>query len=214
MTSIRAILMTGACAVLAAAGMAGLPAGAADPLALAQVQARVAQVPVLRGEFTQEKQVAGFKNPLRSHGRFLLARDKGVVWTTLAPFPSEIVLTHDRILSRQRDGSRRVEVDGHQQPGLRGVNAMMFALMSGDMKALTSTFEVKAEPAAAEEWRMTLAPRSRQLAQAFTTVRLSGDRYVREVELREATGDVTRLRFGGMSETPAALSRDEAARFE
>lgn len=197
--------------VLAVAGVVVLPAAAADPLA--QVRAQVAQVPVLRGEFAQEKQVAGFKNPLRSNGRFLLARDKGVLWTTTAPFPSEIVITQDRILSRQRDGSRRVEVDGKQQPGLRSVNAMMFALMSGDMKALTSTFDVKEEPAAGG-WKMTLVPRSRQLAQAFTSVRLSGDRYVRDVELREANGDLTRLRFSGMSEAPATLSRDEAARFE
>ena len=196
--------------VLVAAGAVPM-AIAADPLL--QVRDQVAQVPVLRGDFAQEKQVAGFRNPLRSSGRFLLARDKGVVWTTTAPFPSELVITRDRILSRQRDGSRRVEVDGKQQPGLRSVNAMMFALMSGDMKALTSTFDVKSEPATTG-WAMTLVPRSRQLAQAFTSVRLSGDRYVREVELREANGDLTRLRFSGMSEAPATLSRDEAARLE
>jgi outer membrane lipoprotein-sorting protein len=196
---------------LAAAGVVVPSALAADPLA--QVRAQVAQVPLLRGDFAQEKQVAGFRNPLRSSGRFLLARDKGVVWTTTAPFPSEIVITQDRILSRQRDGSRRVEVDGKQQPGMRSVNAMMFALMSGDIKALTSTFEVKETPSG-QGWKMTLVPRSRQLAQAFTSVSLSGDRYVREVELREANGDLTRLRFSGMSEAPATLSRDEAARFE
>ncbi|HEV7270508.1 outer membrane lipoprotein carrier protein LolA [Pseudoxanthomonas sp.] len=196
--------------VLVAAGAVPM-AIAADPLL--QVRDQVAQVPVLRGDFAQEKQVAGFRNPLRSSGRFLLARDKGVVWTTTAPFPSELVITRDRILSRQRDGSRRVEVDGKQQPGLRSVNAMMFALMSGDMKALTSAFDVKSEPATTG-WAMTLVPRSRQLAQAFTSVRLSGDRYVREVELREANGDLTRLRFSGMSEAPATLSRDEAARLE
>jgi hypothetical protein len=61
---------------------------------------------------------------------------------------------------------------------------------------------------------MTLSPRSRQLAQAFTSVRLAGDRYVREVELREANGDVTRLHFKAMSEAPATLTRDEAARFD
>lgn len=210
MKTIRGFLSAFLLAV--AAGGSILPVAAADPLA--QVQGQVAQVPLLRGEFAQEKQVAGFRNPLRSSGRFLLARGKGVVWTTVAPFSSEIVITQDRILSRQRDGGRRVEVDAHQQPGLRSVNAMMFALMSGDMKALTSTFDVKAEPAAGKGWRMTLAPRSRQLAQAFTSVRLSGDRYVREVELREANGDVTHLRFSAMSETPATLSRDEAARFE
>ena len=53
-----------------------------------------------------------------------------------------------------------------------------------------------------------------QLAQAFTSVRLAGDRYVRDVELREANGDVTRLHFEAMTETPATLTRDEAARFD
>ncbi len=208
MNKIRGLVSAFALALMA--GGIVNPASA-DPLA--EVRSQVAQVPLLRGEFSQEKQVAGFRNPLRSNGRFLLVRDKGVVWSTTAPFPSETVITQDRILSRQRDGSRRVEVDGRQQPGLRSVNAMMFALMSGDMKALTSTFEVKAEPVA-RGWKMTLVPRSRQVAQAFTSVRLSGDRYVREVELREANGDLTRLRFSGMSESPATLSRDEAARFE
>lgn len=208
MNKIRSLVSAFALALMA--GGIVNPASA-DPLA--EVRSQVAQVPLLRGEFSQEKQVAGFRNPLRSNGRFLLVRDKGVVWSTTAPFPSDIVITQDRILSRQRDGSRRVEVDGRQQPGLRSVNAMMFALMSGDMKALTSTFEVKPEPVA-RGWKMTLVPRSRQVAQAFTSVRLSGDRYVREVELREANGDLTRLRFSGMSESPATLSRDEAARFE
>lgn len=208
MNKIRGLVSAFALALMA--GGVVNPASA-DPLA--EVRSQVAQVPLLRGEFSQEKQVAGFRNPLRSNGRFLLVRDKGVVWSTTAPFPSETVITQDRILSRQRDGSRRVEVDGRQQPALRSVNAMMFALMSGDMKALTSTFEVKAEPVA-RGWKMTLVPRSRQVAQAFTSVRLSGDRYVREVELREANGDLTRLRFSGMSESPATLSRDEAARFE
>ena len=207
----RRVLLPALLLVLASAPAVGTFA-APDPLA--QVRTQVAQVPLLRGHFSQEKRVAGFRNPLRSNGRFLLAREKGVVWTTVAPFPSEIVITRDRIVSRQRDGSSRVEVDGRQQPGLRTVNAMMFALMSGDMKALTTTFDVKSEPADGKGWRMTLSPRSRQLAQAFTSVRLAGDRYVREVELREANGDVTRLRFDDMSESPATLTRDEAIRFD
>ena len=51
------------------------PARAADGLAV--VQQRVAQVEVLRGQFEQEKRITGFKNPLRSQGRFVVARQKG-----------------------------------------------------------------------------------------------------------------------------------------
>ncbi len=190
-----------------------LPARA-DDAGLAMVGQRVAQVAVLRGEFSQEKQVQGFKNPLRSQGRFLLAREKGVVWSTLKPFPSEVVLTRDRILSRQRDGSTRIEMDARQQPALRSVNAMMFALMSGDVKALSSRFDAKAQALPDNGWKLVLTPRPGPLTQAFASITLEGDRYVRRVTIVEGTGDVTRLQFSALSETPARLDADEARRFD
>ena len=178
------------------------------------VKQRVAKVDVLRGEFTQEKQVAGFKNPLRSQGRFVLAQDHGVIWTTLKPFPSEVVVTRDRILSRQSDGSSRVELDGRQQPAMRSVNAIMFALMSGDAQALSARFTVKVEARPNNGWSMQLSPRSAMLGKVFTGLKLQGDRYVRDVEITEANQDVTRIHFTGMSETPAALSAEEGGKFE
>ena len=178
------------------------------------VKQRVAKVDVLRGEFTQEKQVAGFKNPLRSQGRFVLAQDHGVIWTTLKPFPSEVVVTRDRILSRQSDGSSRVELDGRQQPAMRSVNAIMFALMSGDAQALSAQFTVKVEVLPGNAWKMQLTPRSAMLGKVFAQLTLSGDRYVREVQINEANQDVTRIHFTGMSDTPATLSTDEGRRFE
>jgi len=188
------------------------PALAGD--ALSAVQQRVAQVTVLRGEFTQEKRIEGFKNPLRSQGRFLLARDKGVVWTTLKPFPSEVVLTRDRILSRQRDGSTRVELDARQQPALRAVNEMMFALMSGDVKALTGRFDAQPQLLPDNGWKLVLKPRPGAVAQAFVSITLEGDRYVRRVGIDERNGDRTQLQFSGMTETPARLTADEAHRFD
>lgn len=192
-------------------------AGAAPAWAANDVEAvkqRVAKVAVLRGDFTQEKQVAGFKNPLRSQGRFVLAQDHGVIWTTLKPFPSEVVVTRDRILSRQSDGSSRVELDGRQQPAMRSVNAIMFALMSGDAQALSAQFTVKVEVLPGNAWRMQLTPRSAMLGKVFAQLTLSGDRYVREVQINEANQDVTRIHFAGMSDTPATLSADEGGRFE
>lgn len=193
--------------------LAALPwARAADDLAL--VRQRVAQLPVLRGDFEQEKRISGFKNPLRSQGSFLLARDQGVVWSTAKPFASEVVLTRDRILSRQRDGSRRTEMDARQQPALRSVNLMMFALMSGDVEALSSRFDIGVQAQAGDGWRMTLRPKPGAPARSFESIVLSGDRYVRQVEMTEANGDLTRLTFLNFRESPARLSADEAKRFD
>ncbi|MEG0186686.1 MAG: outer membrane lipoprotein carrier protein LolA [Stenotrophomonas sp.] len=185
---------------------------AAEPAVDAITQA-VARPEVLRGQFTQEKQVSGFKNPLRSQGQFVVARKHGVIWSTLKPFPSEVVVTADRILSRQRDGSTRVELDARQQPAMRSVNAIMFALMSGDVQALSSQFNVAATREG-QGWKLRLTPKSAMLAKAFQSLTLQGDRYVRQVEIIEANQDRTQISFSALSEAPAALSTDEARRFE
>jgi len=185
---------------------------AADAAVDAITQA-VARPDVLRGQFTQEKQVSGFKNPLRSQGQFVVARKQGVIWSTLKPFPSEVVVTADRILSRQRDGSTRVELDARQQPAMRSVNAIMFALMSGDVQALSSQFNVEATREG-QGWRLKLTPKSAMLAKAFQSLTLQGDRYVRQVEIIEANQDRTRIQFTALSEAPATLNADEARRFE
>lgn len=201
------------CALLCALLLAG--AGSARPAdpAVTAVTAGLARPEVLRGQFSQEKQVSGFRNPLRSQGRFVVARRHGVIWTTVKPFPSELVVTADRILSRQRDGSTRVELDARQQPALRSVNAVMFALMSGDVQALSSQFNVEATRQA-QGWQLRLTPKSAMLAKAFRSLSLHGDRYVRGVEIVEANDDRTRIQFSDMSETPAKLDAAEARRFD
>ena len=203
----------GATAVAAAASTQATTA-AKPATALAEVQRRIAQVPVLRGEFTQEKRLQGFRNPLKSQGRFLIARERGVLWSTLKPFPSDVVLTRDRILTRQADGRSRVEVDARQQPALRSVNAMMFALMSGDVQALTARFNLQPTLLAHGGWRLVLTPKPGAMAQAFQRVTLEGDRYVRSVDIEEPSGDRTQLRFTGMVDLPARLTADEARRFD
>ncbi len=199
---------------MAMTGVSAAPQAGAGDRTLAAVEARIGKVQLLRGRFEQEKQVQGFRNPLRSQGRFVLARDRGVLWTTEKPFPSEVVLTGQRILSRQPDGSMRIELDGRQQPALAAANAMMLALVGGDVGALSTHFRIRAEALAGDRWRMTLVPRGAALARAFTSIALSGDRHVREVEIIEAGGDRTRLRFSELAETPARLSPAEAARFD
>lgn len=206
----NALLRTLVVLVLLVVAAPVLAAPAAD---VDLVKQRVAKVGVLRGEFSQEKQVAGFKNPLRSQGRFVLAQDHGVVWTTLKPFPSEVVVTADRILSRQRDGSTRVELDARQQPAMRSVNAIMFALMSGDVQVLSSQFNVQASREG-QGWRLKLTPKSTMLAKAFESLTLQGDRYVRQVEIVEANKDRTQIQFSALTEAPASLSADEARRFD
>ncbi len=195
-------------------GAVSVAATAAPDEALVKLQQRVSQVSVLRGEFAQKKQLQGFRNPLRSQGEFVVARGRGVIWSTLRPFPSTLVLTGERVLSQQADGSSRVELDARQQPALRAVNTMLMALVSGDAQALSERFELTAELLEGERWQLHMVPRTTALAKAFRQIRLEGDRHVRRVTIEEASGDRTILDFSAIRETPEVLSDDEARRLD
>jgi len=189
------------------------PAGEAATAGAEGVRARLARPAVLRGHFEQEKQLQGFRNPLRSRGDFLLLRERGVAWDTTAPFASSTVLGRDRLVSTLPDGSRRVLIDASASPALAAVNSLLLALVAGDVEALAPQFAMSETLRADGGWTLRLQPRDAALQRVFAGIELDGDTYVREVRIAETGGDRSTIRFLDLAETPAA-SADEAARFD
>ncbi|MBB5206774.1 outer membrane lipoprotein carrier protein LolA [Chiayiivirga flava] len=200
--------------LLAAGAALLLACGAHAQDRLDAIRERLAQQTLLRGEFSQEKRLAGFRNPLRSSGRFVLARKRGIVWDTLQPFASSMVVTADRIRSRLPDGSARVEVDVAQQPALGAVNATLFALFAGELAVLSERFDIEPAVVDGARWTLGLTPKAGGLAEVFVRVDLEGDAYVREVRIEERGGDITRIAFDALRTTPAELSEAEARAFD
>lgn len=200
---------------LLALGLGGLPPARAsepDTSLLAQLRQRLQTAPVLRGRFEQQKRIQGFKNPLVSRGDFLVARERGILWHTRTPFESTLIVTRDRLQSLQADGSVSTQLDARDEPGLRAINALLFALMSADLDRLAERFHIEGQ-AGASDWRIVLTPRDTALAQWLARVELQGERYVNSATLTEARGDESVLRFSAQS-TAAQLSPAESARFE
>lgn len=177
------------------------------------VRARLARPALLRGEFVQEKQLHGFRNPLKSGGDFLLLRARGIVWNTRTPFASSTRLTRNKLLATMPDGSTRVLIDASSSPGMAAVNALLMALVAGDLDALAARFTLRETLRGDGGWSLALQPRDATLKQAFSSIVLDGDRYVRAVEIVEPGGDRTKIRFAALRESPAA-SRAEAAQLD
>lgn len=198
---------------LAAAGMWPLLTNAAGSAILVEgVRQRLADAPVARGEFEQRKTVQGFKHALVSRGDYLVARDRGVVWRTREPFASTLVVTRERLVTHQADGRVVSRLEARDEPALRMVNEMLFALMAADLASLVQRFRVDGS-LQAEGWRLLLEPRDAALARWVTRIELEGDRHVRELRLREAQGDESVIRFSAQS-VANALTPQEAARFD
>lgn len=181
---------------------------------LPQLQTRLQRPDVLRGHFEQVKQVAGFKKPLVSKGDFLVAKDRGVQWLTQSPFAASLVLTRERILAKQANGQTAYRLDTGNEPGVRAVNEVLFALLAGDVSILSQHFRLQGELVGAENWKLTLIPAEAAIGKLFQRIDLAGDRYVRTVHIQETSGDSSQIRFTDLTVEPGKLSAEEAHRFE
>lgn len=193
-----------------ALGAAALPLRAADTAGLLrEVRERLPSDPVLRGAFEQRKTVKGFRNPIVSSGEFVVARGRGVVWRTLAPFASTLVVTRDAVIARQADGSIARRLSAGEEPAVRAVSETLFGVLAADLSALVQRFEVSGD-SGREGWRLALLPREPALARWIQRVELEGDRFLQAVRLQEASGDQTAIRFTRHAPANALLPAEEA----
>jgi hypothetical protein len=197
----------------AAFGGAVLPhAWAADPLPtlLREVRERLADDPVLRGAFEQRKTLKGFRNPLLSTGDFVVARQRGVLWRTVEPFASTLVVTRDRVLARQADGSVARQLNAAQEPAVRAISETLFAMMAADLAVLTQRFQAEGELHGKDGWRLVLAPRDAGLTRWVQRVELEGDHFLRSVKLQEGSGDQTQIKLSKQAAGDKLTATEEA----
>ncbi len=179
----------------------------------ASVKERLTQPAVLRGYFEQNKQVIGFKKPLISRGDFIVARDKGVLWRTKTPFAGTLRLSRDEIVAKQDDGEVAFRLSASKEPSVRMINGLLFSLLNGDVSSLGELFKIEGS-VNGKSWQLLLTPKQAALGKIMRKIALSGDQFVRQIDLDEASGDQTTIRFTAQNTEPAKLSSDEMARFE
>jgi len=184
-----------------------LPLAAVAGPTTAQLAARMAQrieqAPVLRADFTQEKQMAAFRKPLQTRGQFTFASGQGVIWQIEAPLKVAYVLGEDRIVEIGEDGAAQVRT-ARDIPGLAQVGALLRALLGAQTDTLAELFTVT--PAGTlDAWFLTLTPKPGLLAQAMREVRMNGSRHVERIYIEEANGDSITLNFGNFREDRALL---------
>jgi len=189
--------------------LACMSAQAAAPIA--KIQQMLSKPKVLCGRFDQSKQLTGLKRPLASNGRFCVVAGKGILWRTLQPFPSTLRLTRDEIVNFQ--GERvAMRLDAKQEPTVRMINSVLFAMLAGDLAQLDTLFEVDGE-IDGNRWHVALKAREAALSKAIGTIALDGDSYVKNIVINDVGGDRTSIVFSTIQSGDGAMLPEEAALF-
>ena len=181
-----------------------------SPQLLQNIQKRLATDNVVRGDFTQQRQLAGVKKTLNAQGRFVVDKQRGVIWQTVKPFSQTTRITRNEIV--QRDGSQvLMKMSADKEPVVKTISSVLFAVSAGDVQTLTSYFKHNGTMDNGR-WQVTFTPKNAGLAKVIRQLQLSGDTAVQQVTLTGASGDLTRIEFKQVS-TGKALTADENKQF-
>ncbi|MGG7671153.1 outer membrane lipoprotein carrier protein LolA [Pseudomonas sp. WC2] len=162
----------------------------ANAFDLQQLSEQLAKPDVIHGQFIQEKHLRALPQPLISKGSFVLAKNHGLLWLLKTPLKQDYRITAKGIARRDDNGWQLLpnKSAGAEQ------NRLFLAVLQGDSSGLQRDFEL-ALSGDAQQWKLTLTPRSLLLKQVFNQINIDGGALVQTIELLETQGDSTVLRM-------------------
>ncbi|MBP5946049.1 MULTISPECIES: outer membrane lipoprotein carrier protein LolA [unclassified Pseudomonas] len=162
----------------------------ANAFDLQQLSQQLAKPDVIHGQFIQEKHLRALPQPLISKGSFVLAKNHGLLWLLKTPLQQDYRISAKGIARRDGNGWQLLpnKSAGAEQ------NRLFLAVLQGDSSGLQRDFEL-ALSGDAQQWKLTLTPRSLLLKQVFNQINIDGGELVQTIELLETQGDSTVLRM-------------------
>jgi hypothetical protein len=168
---------------------------------LAEITARLVKTPIIQGNFQQEKRLKILKKPLISTGTFTYHQSKGVIWKTVTPIPSLLLVNESRLLTGQ--GEQAVPT---------AFGKVFKAMLGGDLSQLTEGF-LMTGAAQKPDWQLQLTPKDEFLQKIISAISLRGDTELRSLDIQEVTGNLTRISFTQITH-PSQLTSEQEADFE
>ncbi|TFH83731.1 MULTISPECIES: outer membrane lipoprotein carrier protein LolA [Pseudomonas] len=162
----------------------------ANAFDLQQLSEQLAKPDVIHGQFIQEKHLRALPQPLISKGNFVLAKHYGLLWLLKTPLQQDYRINAKGIARRDVSGWQLLpgKSAGAEQ------NRLFLAVLQGDSSGLQRDFELTLS-GDAQQWHLTLTPRSVLLKQVFNQINIAGGTLVNTIELLETQGDSTVLRM-------------------
>ncbi len=169
----------------------------ADPKPiLADLQQKMSSLTSVYLEFTQERQLKLFAEPLRSEGVMMIDRPGLIRWETTAPYQSILLGSQKAVAQFEfSDGKWKKLKLGFPQM-LKRVMDQMTLMHQGKIDALTSDFTVAVSTGAVTVVTMVPKDPNVRAMLAALEIHLHPDlSATREVVMREPGGDFTRIIF-------------------
>lgn len=182
----------------------------ADEL-LASILERLAEPPVIRAQFVQERSIADLTRATVSRGRVAVSRQDGVLWQIESPVKLALAFTRNGVIETGADGVRRSR--GQRRGAVdTEIGRLMQSIVGANEESLKTAFDAVAQ-GSLERWTIRLTPRAREMARFLREVRLGGGRRLETIEIEETSGNSTAIRMRQFA-VAEKLEADELALFK
>lgn len=179
---------------------------------LNDLQAQLQKFSLVRGDFTQSRQIEMFDQPLISTGEFLLEKSHGLLWQQRSPFPVNLVLIEDRLRQTFTNQPAQV-ITAQENPMAFYFSKIFLSVFHGDTQQLQSQFDLDFEPDP-EQWQLILTPKQAPLKTVFESITLRGNTDIDSLVLQEVRGDKTEIHFTNQTHQPEMLTDAEQEQFQ
>lgn len=170
----------------------------------------ISQHPIVRGNFEQEKFISRLNRSLKSSGNFIIAANLGMVWDTVTPFPSTLVLGSDFIIQSRPGGQRTVLSAQGNETFLRMADVIS-AVFTGNEQGLIDNFEVYYYERGSS-WELALIPLDNSINSFANVIVMNGDTVIRSIQITEQNDDTITYTLTNHN-FPGALSASEQILF-
>lgn len=175
----------------------------------------LSKTPITKGDFTQIKTINAKGRTLKSSGKFIISLE-GIMWKTLKPFPSNLIVTENAMIQIAADGKKNVMSASDNQI-FQDISKTLRSVFAGDSKELENNFKVAFENKENGLWSVVLTPKDSTIAAVMRTLELSGSSTNTQVtllslELQETSNNKIRYEFSNQI-YPKELTTDEKAFF-
>lgn len=161
---------------------------------------------VLRGKFTEDRQLPGFKAPLRSSGNFVVT-GKGIIWQTTQPFASTMVMTQHGI-KQKIDGEETLNLSAEKVPFFAKMHKTIKGMMQGEWQLMEQAFVITHRENK-NNWQAHLVPRQKDAAIPISEMTVIGNRFVENVEMKRNDGSLDKLHFYDQKLSNSSLTVEE-----
>lgn len=141
----------------------------------------------ISGKFDEKMIIKGFEKAIVSSGDFRIKNEE-IFWNTKEPIKSSIKINNEGVFELAKK-KKWVKIRDSMFD-----KEMFLAIFRLDLDKLKDDFDINLK-GSKDDWQINLKPKSTIFKQIFDAIRIKGGKFVSEIYIKQANGDVVVSKF-------------------